>query len=130
MNTPFFANIRIRRDTRANFAAAAFIPGVGEPAYETDSRLQRIGDGVTPMGDLDAAAYVDGATHQFGDDVRARIAANLTDPATPEGAALAEVVAASGGGGTLAYDSTTGVYSVPAGSSITYDASTGAYSSN
>lgn len=79
--------IRIRRDTSSNWAGV--VPADGEPTYETDTKLQRIGDGATPNSELDAAAFVDGATGQFGDDIRGRIADNLLDPDSIEGAALA-----------------------------------------
>lgn len=81
--------IAVRRDTHANFAAVDVIPVAGEPTYEIDTKLFRVSDGVSSNDELDAAAFVDGSTKQFSDDVRARIAANLADPSTPEGGALA-----------------------------------------
>lgn len=44
----------------------------------------------------------DATTGQFPDIVRARHAANLADPSTPEGAAIARLTAASGGGSAAA----------------------------
>lgn len=124
------ARIRIRRDTAAAYVAAGLIPEDGEPVFEKDTRLQRIGDGVTPVAGLDAAAFVDAETLQLGDDVRARIAQNIADPSTPEGAAIAELIAASVPSAPLAYDPGTGLYSAPDGSALTYDPASGLYSMN
>ncbi|WIA99758.1 hypothetical protein [Curtobacterium sp. MCBA15_012] len=66
------AQIFIRRDTAAGLAPV--VPADGEPVYEKDTKLQRIGDGVTPVAELDAAAWVDGETHEFSDDVKTALA--------------------------------------------------------
>lgn len=39
--------IQIRKDTKANWFLANPILKIGEPAFETDTKLQKIGDGVT-----------------------------------------------------------------------------------
>jgi hypothetical protein len=80
--------ILYRRDTAAELADVVLQDG--EPMYEKDTKLQKIGDGASPGSELDAAAFVDGITHQFGDLVREAIASNLGSPSTPEGAALAQ----------------------------------------
>lgn len=82
-----------RRDTSTAFRG--IVPADGEPIYERDTRLQKIGDGSTAAESLDAAAWVGGGDHQFGDAVRARLAQNLADPTTPEGATVAAVIAAN-----------------------------------
>lgn len=43
---------KIRRDTAANWTAANPTLASGEPALETDTRKQKIGDGVTPWNSL------------------------------------------------------------------------------
>lgn len=62
------AYIRIARDTDANWDAGR-VPFAGEPTYETDTKLFRIGDGTTAQNGLDAAAFVDGHTNLFGPDI-------------------------------------------------------------
>lgn len=69
--------ITVRRDRRENFVAAGVVPASGEPIYETDTKLLRVGDGRTPAADLDAAAFVDSATNLLGPNVMAAIRASL-----------------------------------------------------
>ena len=45
--------IKLRRDTSANFTSANPILGVGEPAYETDTKKLKIGDGTTAYTQLE-----------------------------------------------------------------------------
>ncbi len=45
--------IKLRRDTAANFASKNPVLGIGEPAYETDTRKLKIGDGTTAYNSLD-----------------------------------------------------------------------------
>lgn len=45
--------IKLRRDTAANFTSKNPILGVGEPAYETDTKKLKIGDGTTDYNSLD-----------------------------------------------------------------------------
>lgn len=45
--------IKLRRDTSANFASANPVLGVGEPAYETDTKKLKIGDGTTAYTQLE-----------------------------------------------------------------------------
>lgn len=44
--------IRLRRDTSAAFASSNPILGNGEPAYETDTKKLKIGDGTTAYNTL------------------------------------------------------------------------------
>lgn len=44
--------IQIRRDLAANFTDSNIILKSGEPAIETDTRKEKIGNGVTPWRDL------------------------------------------------------------------------------
>ena len=45
--------IKLRRDTSANFTSANPVLGIGEPAYETDTKKLKIGDGTTAYTQLD-----------------------------------------------------------------------------
>lgn len=45
--------IQLRRDTAANFASKNPVLGIGEPAYETDTKKLKIGDGITVYNSLD-----------------------------------------------------------------------------
>lgn len=45
--------IKLRRDTSANFTSKNPVLGVGEPAYETDTKKLKIGDGTTAYNSLD-----------------------------------------------------------------------------
>lgn len=45
--------IKLRRDTSANFASKNPVLGIGEPAYETDTKKLKIGDGTTVYNNLD-----------------------------------------------------------------------------
>ena len=47
--------IRIRRDTAANFASVNPVLASGEPSLETDTRVQKIGDGTTAYNSLAVA---------------------------------------------------------------------------
>jgi hypothetical protein len=85
--------IRVRRDTAAHWAGV--VPAEGEPTYETDTKRQRIGDGMTQQSQLDAAAWVDGETNLFASPVREALAATFGDPSTPEGAAVAAALTAA-----------------------------------
>lgn len=44
--------IKLRRDTAANFTSKNPVLGQGEPAYETDTKKMKIGDGTTAYNDL------------------------------------------------------------------------------
>ncbi|MDF2895761.1 MAG: hypothetical protein K0Q46_2547 [Rhodococcus erythropolis] len=128
-----YATIVVRRGNAESWADSARPLEPGEWGYDDTSRVTKIGDGFSLWAELPIhlTATGDGELPAL---VRSQLAANLANPATLEGAALAEVIANSGGGGggsaPLAYDSATGTYSAPAGSNIAYDANTGAYSSN
>ncbi len=54
--------IKLRRDTSANFASANPVLGTGEPAYETDTKKLKIGDGTTAYNSLD---YFTGGSSTF-----------------------------------------------------------------
>ena len=45
--------IKLRRDTSANFTSKNPVLGIGEPAYETDTKKLKIGDGNTAYNNLD-----------------------------------------------------------------------------
>lgn len=45
--------IKLRRDTAANFTSKNPVLGAGEPAYETDTKKLKIGDGTTAYNSLD-----------------------------------------------------------------------------
>lgn len=45
--------IKLRRDTSSNFTTANPILGIGEPAYETDTKKLKIGDGTTAYTQLE-----------------------------------------------------------------------------
>lgn len=47
------SQIKLRRDTYANFTASNPVLGSGEPAYETDTKKLKIGDGSTAYTQLD-----------------------------------------------------------------------------
>lgn len=45
--------IKLRRDTAANFTSKNPVLGIGEPAYETDTKKLKIGDGTTAYAQLE-----------------------------------------------------------------------------
>lgn len=56
--------IRLRRDTSANFTSKNPVLGNGEPAYETDTKKLKIGDGTTAYNSLDYFAGGGGSTFE------------------------------------------------------------------
>lgn len=87
--------------------------------------------GLTTLPSGALVPTVDLEMQQLPDAVRARIAANLADASTPEGAAIAEAIANGGGGAApLTYDDATGLYTVPEGSALAYDSASGLYTTN
>ena len=54
--------IKLRRDTSANFTSANPILGQGEPAYETDTKKLKIGDGTTAYTQLEYFSAGGGST--------------------------------------------------------------------
>lgn len=54
--------IKLRRDTSANFTSKNPVLGIGEPAYETDTKKLKIGDGTTAYNDLAYFAGGGGST--------------------------------------------------------------------
>lgn len=54
--------IKLRRDTSANFTSKNPVLGEGEPAYETDTKKLKIGDGTTAYNSLDYFAGGGGST--------------------------------------------------------------------
>jgi hypothetical protein len=76
---PIYTQLRIRRDTAANWAAINPVLADGEPAYEHDTNLLKIGDGGTAYNDL---AYADDAF----------VAALLADRTTATGAAFTQLL--------------------------------------
>lgn len=54
--------IKLRRDTSANFTSKNPVLGIGEPAYETDTKKLKIGDGTTAYNSLDYFAGGGGST--------------------------------------------------------------------
>ncbi|MCS6565603.1 hypothetical protein NYS48_09785 [Curtobacterium flaccumfaciens pv. flaccumfaciens] len=126
-----YATIVVRRGNAESWADSARPLEPGEWGYDT-SRVTKIGDGFSLWSELPIhlTASSDGELPQ---EVRARLAENLADPTTVEGAALVEAIAAAGGGGgsaPLSYDAQTGLYSVPDGSALTYDSASGLYTTN
>ena len=55
--------IKLRRDTSANFTSANPILGNGEPAYETDTKKLKIGDGTTAYTQLEYFSAGGGSTN-------------------------------------------------------------------
>lgn len=130
-----YKHLQQRGRSEADLLAEDEVPLERELVVAADTGRTWVGDGISPLSALPVFVLMDAATEQLPDEVRATIAANLADPSTPEGAALAEAIAASGGGGgggssPLTYDATTGLYTVPDGSSLTYDSASGLYSTN
>jgi len=129
-----YATIVVRRGNAESWADSTRPLEPGEWGYDDTSRVTKIGDGFSLWAELPIHLTASG-DGELPAEVRARLAENLADPTTVEGAALVDAIAAAGGGGgggsaPLTYDPDTGAYSVPAGSSVSYDASTGAYTSN
>lgn len=127
-----YVTLLVKRGSAEDWAGSTVPLQAGEWGYDQTNGVAKMGDGLNLWADLavPVQASIDG---QLPEDVRTALATNLADPTTPEGAVVAELIAAGGGGGEsapLAYDPDTGVYSVPAGSNITYDADSGAYTSN
>lgn len=54
--------IKLRRDTSANFTSKNPVLGVGEPAYETDTKKLKIGDGTTAYTQLEYFSSGGGGT--------------------------------------------------------------------
>lgn len=54
--------IKLRRDTSVNFTSKNPVLGAGEPAYETDTKKLKIGDGTTAYNSLDYFAGGGGST--------------------------------------------------------------------
>jgi hypothetical protein len=54
---PRQSNIKLRRDTAANWAAANPVLSDGEPGMETDTGVLKIGDGVTAYATLPSVSY-------------------------------------------------------------------------
>jgi hypothetical protein len=52
MSSKSYAIIQMRRDTNAAFALAGTVLASGEPAFATDTRMLKVGDGVTPWSSL------------------------------------------------------------------------------
>ena len=60
--------IKLRRDTAANFASVNPILGNGEPAYETDTKKLKIGDGTTAYTQLEYFSTGGGDVTAAGDN--------------------------------------------------------------
>lgn len=95
--------IRLRRDTSAAFASSNPILGNGEPAYETDTKKLKIGDGTTAYNSL---AYFAGGGGITIDDVSPDYTAGVdvrgyttsTNQFTAPSAGIIYVFAGVGGG--------------------------------
>ena len=74
--------IQHRRDTAANWTSANPVLSAGEPAFETDTGKQKIGDGSTAWVSL---AYTSGATGATG-------ATGPQGPTGPAGASAASLI--------------------------------------
>lgn len=66
-NDANYTRIRLRRDTAANWSGINPILGLGEPGYEIDSKLLKIGDNNTNWNNLEYVK-VDNDSIQFPDD--------------------------------------------------------------
>ena len=66
--------IKLRRDTSANFTSANPILGNGEPAYETDTKKLKIGDGTTAYTQLEYFSAGGGST-----DISATLPLKIVD---------------------------------------------------
>lgn len=58
--------IKLRRDTAANFTSKNPVLGVGEPAYETDTKKLKIGDGTTAYAQLEYFSAGGGGSANIG----------------------------------------------------------------
>ena len=58
--------IKLRRDTVANFTSKNPVLGVGEPAYETDTKKLKIGDGTTAYTQLEYFSAGGGGSADIG----------------------------------------------------------------
>lgn len=72
------ATIRLRRGTAAEWTAKNPVLADGEPGYETDTRLEKVGDGSTSWNELAYASGGSGATGPQGPQ-------GETGPAGPQG---------------------------------------------
>lgn len=99
-----YATIVVRRGNADAWENSQRPLASGEWGYDETSRVIKIGDGYTLWRDL-ASAVTTGVSGQLPDDVRQALAANLANPETAEGAA----VAASAGAG-LPFDDVSGLY--------------------
>lgn len=66
-NDTNYARIRLRRDTSSNWSGINPILGLGEPGFETDTNLMKIGDNFSSWNDLDYLK-VDNDSIQFPPD--------------------------------------------------------------
>jgi hypothetical protein len=84
-----FAKIQMRRGTAAEWAAANPILAQGELAFETDTRVTKIGDGATGYLDLPAYATHDQMVAALADAQAARTGAETagSNAAAAQGAA-------------------------------------------
>lgn len=99
-----YATIVVRRGNADAWENSQRPLASGEWGYDETSRVIKIGDGYTLWRDL-ASTITAGVSGQLPDDVRQALAANLANPETAEGAA----VAASAGAG-LPFDDVSGLY--------------------
>ena len=58
--------IKLRRDTLANFTSKNPVLGLGEPAYETDTKKLKIGDGTTAYTQLEYFSAGGGGSANIG----------------------------------------------------------------
>lgn len=54
------SKIQFRQDTQANWANSTTIPALGEPCYEIDNQLFKIGDGINKFKDLKLQSVPEG----------------------------------------------------------------------
>ena len=66
--------IKLRRDTSTNFTSKNPVLGIGEPAYETDTKKLKIGDGTTAYNSLDYFAGGGGSS-----DITATLPIKIVD---------------------------------------------------
>ncbi|MBT1630467.1 hypothetical protein [Curtobacterium flaccumfaciens] len=93
-----YATIVVKRGGADEWVGSAIPLASGEWGYDETNRVVKIGDGFSPWADL-PAQLTGTPTGDLPAEIRTELAAHLKDPFTPEGAAIASLLADSGGGG-------------------------------
>lgn len=93
-----YATIVVRRGNAESWADSTRPLEPGEWGYDDTSRVTKIGDGFSLWNEL-PVQLTGTATGDLPAEIRSKLASHLEDPFTPEGAAIASLLADSGGGG-------------------------------